>query len=325
MDFEETYAPIKAGVRRPRGDRGGAKKKVVGLDSDDEDSTADEHGRDAHLDEGDRTITPSRPQDADGLASEVGESEDVLGSFSTPRKTKRDRSLIIATSGISPESPSRLISKSNHKANSKRLGGSDGGEDAKMDKDEDDDVEMDGILGSPSVRQSRKRAGRIGLGEADSEEDGRGAKAPKIRVSSGSIQQFDLSEQTDKRWLILDVRFHTASFQETAPRDGSRTSQDPGRKTDQTRSICPSPPVCAGSHNGRAGDDRFRQSDPERMDLREGDDRARTCKGDKTDNSVCQAVELSTGARGSYHYIGNPHHIGSSWRDAGGRRDREIQ
>ena len=37
MDFEETYAPIKAGVRRPRGDRGGAKKKVVGLDSDDED------------------------------------------------------------------------------------------------------------------------------------------------------------------------------------------------------------------------------------------------------------------------------------------------
>ena len=187
MDFEETYAPIKAGVRRPRGDRGGARKKVVGLDSDDEESTADEHGRDASLDMGDRTITPSRPHDTDGLASEVGESEDVLGSFSTPRKTKRDRSLIIATSGISPESPSRLMSKSNLKTNSKRLGGSDGGEDAEMDKDEDDDLEMDGVLGSPSVRQSRKRAGRFGQGRVDGEEDGRVAKAPKIRVSFASV------------------------------------------------------------------------------------------------------------------------------------------
>jgi hypothetical protein len=198
MDFDETYVPIRAGVRRPRGDRGGARKKVVGLDSDDEESTAGEPGRDANLDVGDRTITPSRPQDADGLASEVGESEDVLGSFSTPRKTKRDRSLIIATSGISPESPSRLMSKSNLKSNSKRLGGSDEAEDVDEDNDMDDDVEMDGILGSPSVRQSRKRAGRIGQGEVDSEEDGRVAKAPKIRVSSGPIQQFDPSEQAMK-------------------------------------------------------------------------------------------------------------------------------
>jgi hypothetical protein len=198
MDFDETYVPIRAGVRRPRGDRGGARKKVVGLDSDDEESTAGEPGRDANLDVGDRTITPSRPQDADGLASEVGESEDVLGSFSTPRKTKRDRSLIIATSGISPESPSRLMSKSNLKSNSKRLGGSDEAEDVDEDNDMDDDVEMDGILGSPSVRQSRKRAGRIGQGEVDSEEDGRVAKAPKIRVSSGPIQQSDPSEQAMK-------------------------------------------------------------------------------------------------------------------------------
>lgn len=109
------------------------------------------------------------------MRSEVEDSSDHLGSYSTstPQRTARERARMIAISGLSPVSPSA------GRSGSARPGMGHGEEDMDVDMDEE-------VGGSPSVRASRKRQGRVGLSDFGSSEEevGRVAKAPKIRVSA---------------------------------------------------------------------------------------------------------------------------------------------
>ena len=155
------------------------------------------------------------------MIDEVADSSDILGSFSTPQKTARVKSMLIATSGISPTSPTRrpgsgkikgMMDKDEH-----------GDRDVDMDEDED---EEDG-MGSPSVRASRKRASavRLGLSELESEDEasGRVAKAPKIRVSLSNLSIVSTT------WPGKQVRWQCRPFFflfDLGPRSHSRKSNE---------------------------------------------------------------------------------------------------